>query len=329
MSDLGMSGEEETAVPDPAQPYTPPAFPQHGTEPDGRNAALAAPGDSPWAFPGKPRLPPHLYQFVGLVGGVLFLFLLLLALFPAAVAPYDPAETVGRPFSPPSADFPLGTNDIGQDLLSELIWGTRASLATGLIVSLFAVTLGTVAGLITGYYDNAGSTVLQRFIDLTLVLPFLPLVILLSAYLGAGQRNVILILALVSWAVPARLVRSRVISVKNQPYIEAAEALGSGNKRILFTHIWPAVRGLVLVQFVIVASAAILAEASLSFLGLGDPSAKSWGTMLYFAQASGVFLGDAWLWWVVPAGLMITLTVLCLVLLAYALEYRLEPNLRR
>lgn len=277
----------------------------------------------------KPRLSPRLYGIVGLAGAVLLAALLLLALFPQVIAPYDPRELAGRPFLPPGGRFLLGTNDIGQDLLSELIWGTRASLFTGLVVSVLAVSTGTAVGLVSGYFANVLSTVLQRLIDLTLVLPFLPLVILLSAYLGPSQRNVVLILALVSWAGPARLVRSRVLTLLNRPYIEAARALGSGDWRILFSHVWPGVRTLALVQFVLVGGAAILAEASLSFLGLGDPSTKSWGTMLYFAQASGVFLGDAWRWWVLPAGLMITLSVLSLVLLAYAIEQRLEPGLRR
>ena len=276
----------------------------------------------------KPRLSPRLYRVVGLIGAVLLGTLLLLALFPQAIAPYDPRELAGRPFLPPGDHFLLGTNDIGQDLLSELIWGTRASLFTGLVVSVLAVTMGTTAGLVSGYFSNILSTALLRLIDLTLVLPFLPLVILLSAYLGPSQRNVVLILALVSWAGPARLIRARVLTLLNRPYIEAARALGSGDRHILFTHVWPGVRTLALVQLVLVGGAAILAEASLSFLGLGDPSTKSWGTMLYFAQASGVFLGDAWLWWVLPAGLMITLSVLSLVLLAYAIEQRLEPGLR-
>lgn len=277
----------------------------------------------------KPRLSPRLYGVVGVAGAVVLGILLVMALFPGALAPYDPRELAGRPFLPPGDPFLLGTNDIGQDLLSELIWGTRVSLFTGLIVSVLAVTMGTAAGLVSGYFSNLLSTALLRLIDLTLVLPFLPLVILLSAYLGPSQRNVVIILALVSWAGPARLVRSRVLTLLNRPYIEAARALGSGDWRILFTHVWPGVRTLALVQLVLVAGAAILAEASLSFLGLGDPSTKSWGTMLYFAQASGVFLSDAWRWWVLPAGLMITLSVLSLVLLAYAIEQRLEPGLRR
>jgi ABC-type dipeptide/oligopeptide/nickel transport system permease subunit len=276
----------------------------------------------------KPRFSRRLTDVAGLAGLLLLGGMLLLALFPQMFAPFDPTELAGRPFLPPGDPHPLGTNDIGQDLLSELIWGTRASLLTGLVVAVVAVAIGTAAGLITGYYHNSLSAGLLILVDLVLVLPFLPLVILLGAYLGPSQSNVILVLILVSWAIPARLIRSRVLTVAEAPFVEAARALGSSDWRIVVFHIWPATRTLTLVQLVLVAGTSILAEASLSFLGLGDPSAKSWGTMLYFARASGVFLGEAWKWWVVPAGVMITLSVLALVLIAYTLERRLEPNIR-
>jgi ABC-type dipeptide/oligopeptide/nickel transport system permease subunit len=259
----------------------------------------------------------------------LLLSLGILALFPGIVAPYDPTEVVGRPLERPGVQFPLGTNDIGQDLLSELIWGTRASLGVGLAVGLLAVLIGTCVGLVAGYLGGLPRAILMRLTDLTLILPFLPLVILLSAYLGPDQRNAILVLTLVFWAGPARLVRARVLSLLHEPYIEAAHALGCSRTRILLVHVWPGVRFVALVQVLLLSSAAILAEASLNFLGLGDPSSKSWGTMLYFARASGAFLGDAWRWWVLPAGLMITLAVLSLVLIGYTAEEVLEPGLRR
>jgi ABC-type dipeptide/oligopeptide/nickel transport system permease subunit len=275
----------------------------------------------------KPPFSRRTTDLAGLLGLLLFGGLLLLALFPQLFAPFDPTELVARPFLPPGGPHLLGTNDIGQDLFSELIWGTRASLLTGLVVAVVAVAIGTLVGLMTGYYHNTLSAGLLMLVDLALVLPFLPLVILLSAYLGPSQRNVILLLILVSWAIPARLIRSRILAVAGAPFVEAARALGSSDRRIVIAHLWPAARSLALVQLVLVAGTSILAEASLSFLGLGDPSAKSWGTMLYFARASGVFLGEAWKWWVVPAGLMITLSVLSLVLIAYLLERRLGPNL--
>jgi ABC-type dipeptide/oligopeptide/nickel transport system permease subunit len=120
-----------------------------------------------------------------------------------------------------------------------------------------------------------------------------------------------------------------VLAIRNEPYIEAVRALGGNPLTVIFAHIWPGVRMIALVQFILVASASILAEASLSFLGLGNPSTKSWGTMLYFARASGAFLGESWRWWVLPAGLMITLAVLSLVFIGYALEQTFEPGLRR
>jgi len=236
--------------------------------------------------------------------------------------------TVGRPLQKPNPEFRLGTNDIGQDLLSELIWGTRISLGTGLIVATLAVVIGTAVGLAAGYTNNLFSGILMRLADLTLVLPFLPLVILLSAYLGPSQRNVILILTLVSWAGPARLIRAQVLSLVNERFVEAARAMGADRVRILIDHILPGVASIAGLQFVLVAASSILAEASLSFLGLGNPTAKSWGVMLYFARASGAFLGESWRWWVLPAGVMITLSVLSLVLIGFALEQRFEPGAR-
>ncbi|MEW5986612.1 MAG: ABC transporter permease [Chloroflexota bacterium] len=264
---------------------------------------------------------------VGALGFALLVGLVIMAVFPQHIAPYDPTERVARPLQRPSPEFVLGSNDIGQDILSELIWGTRISLGIGLTVAVLAVTIGVVVGLISGYSDGLVSRLLMRLVDLTLVLPFLPLVILLSAYLGPNQRNVVLILTLVSWAGPARLIRSRVLAMLTEPFIEAARALGCTPWRIIIVHLWPGVRTIALAQALLVASTSILAEASLSFLGLADPSAKSWGTMLFFARTSGAFLGDSWRWWVLPTGLMITLAVLSLVLIGYSLERRLEPGL--
>ena len=259
--------------------------------------------------------------------GLLILILLLaLAAFPSLFAPFDATERVALPLQKPNDEFILGTNDIGQDLFSELIAGTRASLFTGLIVACLSIFIGTVVGLASGYLGGWADSLLMRFTDLILVLPFLPLVILIAVYLGPSQRNVILVLSVFFWAGPARLIRSQVLGMKSEPYIEAARALGAHPIRIMRRHLWSGVRPLVLVQIVLVASASILAESSLSFLGLGDPSAKSWGSMLYFARASGAFLGDAWRWWVLPTGLMITLTVLSLGLIGYSLEQRITSS---
>ena len=275
--------------------------------------------------------PPHspkrttlrLARVVGWAGSFGLALLLVLAFFPNVVAPYDATERVALPLQKPNAENRLGTNDLGQDLLSELIAGTRASLFTGLIVAAIAVSFGTIVGLLSGYLGGWVDSLLMRLTDLILVLPFLPLVILISVYLGPSQKNIIIVLAIFFWAGPARLIRARVLSTRVDTYIEAARALGANPFQIMAGHLWSSVRPLALVQVVLVASASILAESSLSFLGLGDPSGKSWGTMLYFARASGAFLSAAWKWWVLPAGLMIMLTVLSLGLIGYSLEQRM------
>jgi ABC-type dipeptide/oligopeptide/nickel transport system permease subunit len=259
---------------------------------------------------------------IPLLGALLLLGLVILSLFPEKFAGYDPTRIVARPLSKPSDEHPLGTNDIGQDLLSELVWGTRVSLGVGLTVAAVAVSVGMAVGVVSGYFGGWVGAALMRLADLTLVLPFLPLVILLGAYLGPSLKNVVLILVLVSWAGPARLVRARVLSLMSAPYVEAARALGSSHLRLMARHIGPGVRNIALAQGVLVTGVSILAEASLSFLGLGDTTAKSWGMMLYFARASGAFLGDAWQWWVLPVGGMISLTVLSLVLISYGVEGR-------
>ena len=256
------------------------------------------------------------------VGALALTLLLTLAIFPNLIAPYDSTERVALPLQRPTSENILGTNDLGQDLFSELIAGTRASLLTGLIVAFISLLVGTIVGLASGYLGGWLDSLLMRLTDLILVMPFLPLVILLSVYLGPSQRNVIVVLAFFFWAGPARLVRAQVLRLREDTYIEAARALGANPLQIMLGHLWSGVRPLVLAQIVLVASASILAESSLSFLGLGDPSGKSWGTMLYFARASGAFLSDAWKWWVLPTGLMITLTVLSLGLIGYSLEQR-------
>ena len=271
--------------------------------------------------PGSARRLIRISSWLGMFAMIL---LLALAIFPNNFAPYDSTERVALPLQRPTSENILGTNDLGQDLFSELIAGTRASLFTGLIVSFISVLVGTLVGLASGYLGSWADSFLMRLTDLILVLPFLPLVILLSVYLGPSQRNVIMVLAFFFWAGPERLVRAQVLKLREDTYIEAARALGANPLQIMLGHLWSGVRPLVLAQIVLVASASILAESSLSFLGLGDPSGKSWGTMLYFARASGAFLSDAWKWWVLPTGLMITLTVLSLGLIGYSLEQRIS-----
>jgi peptide/nickel transport system ATP-binding protein/peptide/nickel transport system permease protein len=262
------------------------------------------------------------------IGLFLILGLLFTAAFAEQISPYDPTERVGIPFSPPSAEHRLGTNDIGQDILSELIYGTRSSLFVGITAATVALLIGTIVGLVAGYDPRFGG-ILMRGVDIILVLPFLPLLIVLSAYLGRSLINTVIIIGLLSWAGTARIIRSQVLTITKQDYVLAARAVGASDRHIIFRHIQPLILLLAIGAFVQSTSRAILLEAALSFLGLGDPLQKSWGTILYWAQVRGAFLTPAWLWWVLPPGLLITISALGFAMVGFALEQKVDPRLKQ
>ncbi len=262
------------------------------------------------------------------VGVGLITMLVITAVFAEQLSPYDPSERVGLPFQPPSAEHRLGTNDIGQDILSELIFGTRVSLTVGFATAVFAIFIGTSVGLLAGYYKRLDG-ILMRVVDIILVIPFLPLLIMLAAYLGRSMLNTVIIIGLLIWAGTARVIRSQVLSLAKKEYVTAGRAFGATDRHIIFRHIFPQVLLLAIGQFVLVVSTAILLEAALSFLGLGDPIQKSWGTILYWAQVRGAFLTPAWLWWVMPPGLLIVCAALGFALIGFSLEQRVDPRLKQ
>jgi peptide/nickel transport system permease protein len=264
----------------------------------------------------------------GIIGCVITLSLILTAIFANQLSPYDPTKQVGKPFSSPSLAHILGTNDIGQDIFSELIHGSRVSLTIGLVASLVAVFIGTTVGLLAGYYPRYLGKVLMRFVDIILIIPFLPLLILLAAYLGKSLLYTVLIIGALIWAGTARVIRSQVLTTVKQDYVLAARTIGASDRHIILLHILPQVLLLAIGQFVQATSGAILLEAALSFLGLGDPLQKSWGTILYWAQVRGVFLTPAWKWWVLPPGVMISIAALGFALIGFALEQIINPRLK-
>lgn len=266
---------------------------------------------------------------LALIGLGLLIFFALLAIFAPVIVPFDPDAYVARPFLRPNSTHLLGTNDVGQDIFSELLVGARISLSIGLLAAVVSIVLGCLVGLIAGYFGGRIDAALMRLVDMVLVIPFLPLMILLAAYLGPSFWNLILVIGLLTWAQPARIIRSQVLSLKTRGYVEAGRAIGTKVNRILRQHVLPGVIPLALSQFVLAASQSILIEASLSFLGLGDPVTKSWGTILFYAQARGAFLTDAWMWWVVPPGILITLVVAGFAFSGLALEEIADPKLRR
>lgn len=251
------------------------------------------------------------------------------AVFAPLVAPFDPTLASGQPFERPSGQHLLGTNDIGQDIFSEMVWGARVSLTVGLLAALVATTLGTLVGLVSGYFRGFADAFLMRTVDVILALPFLPLMILLAAFLGPSLLTIVLVVGFVSWARPSRVIRSMVMSLAGREYVTAARGVGAGDVRIVVRHLLPGTIAMMVVEFVQAAAGAILIESSLSFLGLGDPIQKSWGSVLYYAQARSAFLSGAWVYWVIPPGVAITMTVLGLAFIAFSLERFANPRLVR
>ncbi len=263
----------------------------------------------------------------GLAGLVLLSIPIAMALFPELIAPYNPWETTGAPFEPPSWKHILGTNDMGQDIFSELVYGARISLFVGFAAAIATVVLGTVVGLVAGYVGGIVDEILTAITDTMMLIPVLPFMVLLASMLGQGYQNIILVITIFSWPSVARLVRAQTMSLKQNVYIEAARAIGAPSTWIMLKHILPQLLPLLTAFIVLRIGSAMIAEASLSFLGLGDPTQKSWGTMIYWAQRSGAISSGAW-WWITAPGIMITISVLGFAQIGYAIEEYVNPRLR-
>jgi len=264
---------------------------------------------------------------IGIIGALFLGFVLLLAIVGPFIVPYDANEQVGIPFSPPSSEHWLGTNDMGQDIMAELAEGARVSLIIGIVAALFATVIGTTLGVVSGYMGGWFDNLCMRLVDITLTLPFLPLMIVIAVYLGPSMYTMIFVITLVMWAGKARQIRAQTLSIRNRGPVLAARTMGASHAYILRKHVFPSLFPIVIPQFVQAVNASILMESSLSFLGMGDPLTKSWGSILYYANSRSAFLTDAWLWWVIPPGLLIVITVLAFSFMGYYLEERVNPRL--
>jgi peptide/nickel transport system permease protein len=269
---------------------------------------------------------------MGMAGlGILAFFVLaaLLAPFISGREGLDPTcPCTGAPLQAPSLEFPFGTDDLGRSVFTLTLWGARISLLVGLFATLISVLIGSVVGVVAGYFGRWTETVLMRLTDWFLVIPFLPLAIVLASILGRSLLIIILVIGVTSWPSTARIVRAQVLSVKTRPYVERARALGASNWHLTTRHILPNVGPIIFANTVLLVAIAILSETTLSFLGLGDPLSISWGTVLEAAFDSGAATAGNW-WWLVPPGVAIVLVVLAFTMCGYALDEILNPRLRR
>jgi peptide/nickel transport system permease protein len=277
-------------------------------------------GERPWRL-ALHRLARRRSAFVGLA---VVVFFVAVALAAPLVAPFDPLATDWRAVrKPPSALHFFGTDELGRDVLARLIWGARASLMAGLVSVSIAVTVAVPLGLVSGYLGGAVDALLMRVVDAMLAIPFLILSIALAAFLGPSLTNAMIAIGVVQTPIFTRLTRGQTLAVKHEDYIEAARAVGNPHHRILLRHILPNILAPILVQATLAIAAAIIAEASLSFLGLGQqPPAPSWGSMLNTASH---FLSQA-PWMALWPGLAIFSLVLSFNLLGDGLRDALDPR---
>ncbi len=265
----------------------------------------------------------------GRVGLAMIVLILLVILVGPLVFPFN-AEAFGSSSSsilqPPSAAHWLGTDELGRGVFRQLLVGGRISLLVGVSATVIAMALGAGLGLVAGYYAGWLDTVLMRVTDFFLVLPTLPLIITLAALFGQSVLITSLVIGLTSWPQTARIVRSQVLSLRERPLVKRVQSLGASDLRTVGVHILPNVSPLIFANLVLVLAGAILSEASLAFLGLGDPIHVSWGTMLHFAFTSGAMSLGAW-WYILPPGICIVILVLGFSLLGHSLDRVLNPQL--
>ncbi len=263
----------------------------------------------------------------GLVVLSLFVLIALCAPLLADAEGLEVTKATGGVLEPPSSEFWLGTDANGRSVLTLLIWGARISLFVGLMATVISMVIGTVIGLASGYFGGWPGAILFRFTEWMLVIPFLPLAIVLASVLGRSLLNIVIVIGVTSWPATALLIRSQTLSVKQRTYLERSRALGAGHSHLVRRHVLPNVMPLVFANTTLTVAIAILSETTLSFLGLGDPTRVSWGSMLEDAYQVGAMTTGSW-WLFIPPGVCVVLVVLAFTLVGQALEDVLNPRLR-
>lgn len=272
-------------------------------------------------------------DFMGKAGAGILLLYILMALLAPIIAPEGPFKAYSREdgtlakLEPPSAKHWFGTTFHARDVLSQTLWGARIAIFIGFLSAISITLIGTTVGLVSGYYSGIIDDILMRITDIAYGIPFLPLCILLVSILKPSIWNILLAIVLLFWRSSARVIRSQVLSLKERPFIWSAKAAGAGDMRILFIHIFPNVIPMSLLYLALGIGWGVMTEASLSFLGLGDPMKISWGGMLYDAFQFAA-MRKAW-WWVIPPGFSIALFVVSAFLLGRSYEEIVNPKLRK
>lgn len=266
---------------------------------------------------------------IGLAVLLLFILMALAAPLIVDVRELSPvyARAQGNPqWAPPDVFSPLGTDHLRRSVWAQFVWGSRVSLFVGLAATVLTILIGSVVGIVSGFVGGRVDSVLMRITEWFLVIPFLPLAIVLASILGRNIWNIIFVIGVTSWPSTARLVRAQVLTVKQRLFVDRARSLGAGGGHLVTRHVLPNVSGLILANATLAVPISILTETTLAFLGLGDPSAPSWGKTLEEAFVNGAIIRNAW-WYFLPAGLGILAVVLAFTLIGRTLEELADPRL--
>ncbi|MEU3645025.1 ABC transporter permease [Lentzea sp. NPDC034063] len=274
------------------------------------------------------RMDGFLAQRAGVAGAAVLSVAALVALLAPLLIPADALDVTrvtDGAWQPPGSGHWLGTDHTGRSVALLMAQGTGTSLFVGLTAAVLAVGIGTLAGILSGHFGGLLAGALLRVTDFFLVLPALVLAIALSTVLPRGIGTIILAIGLTSWPATARMVRAQTLTIEARPFVERARALGGGHTHVIGRHVLPSVVPLVLVNATLAVASAIVAESTLAFLGLGDPTRISWGAMLHQAQLHGAVPQRAW-WFLLPPGLAIVAVVLAFTLVGRALEAVVTPK---
>lgn len=259
-------------------------------------------------------------------GGVVLLLIIAVALLAPLLATHDPHQQTTASLLSPSLSHWLGTNHVGQDIWSRLVFGARTSLlvgfGVGILSTLLATLFGVSAALVGGLYEK----VMMRLVDAFIVIPMVIVIILVAAYLRPSVLVLVVLLSLLSWQGGARILRAQALSLKERGHVVAARCFGARTWYIAWRHIVPDLGPILLVDFIYTVRRAVFMEAGLAFLGIGDPTVISWGMMMRDALRFSYL--DVWLWWLVPTGIALSLTIVGLTFVGHAAEPVIDPRLR-
>lgn len=278
------------------------------------------------------RLPNFLVVLIsnkkGMIGAFILMVIVLSSLMAPWVATHNPMRRAGGPHEKPSIEHYLGTTRVGKDVFSQLVYGGRTSLTVGFVAALVATFIGVVVGISAGYFGGKVDEVLTFLVNVVLVLPALPLIIVIASFAEEASPTVIgLVLAGTGWGFAARTIRTQTLTLKSREFIMAAELSGEKKWRIILVEIFPNMTSYIVGGFVLATIYAILAEAGLEFIGLGDPGAVTWGTMLYWAQKNIALEVGAW-WEIWPPAIAIMVSGASLVMINFAVDEMTNPQLK-